>query len=57
MIELSKNFLLGEGGERFVYIHPEDNSKVIKVILFIQIYIYNTSYTLLYFIKKWTIKE
>lgn len=32
MIELSKNFLLGEGGERFVYIHPEDNSKVIKVL-------------------------
>ena len=30
MIELDKEFLLAEGGERLVYIHPNDNNKVIK---------------------------
>ena len=32
MIELDKEFLLGEGGERLVYIHPNDNNKVIKIL-------------------------
>ena len=32
MIELDKEFLLGEGGERLVYIHPNDNNKVRKVL-------------------------
>ena len=32
MIELDKEFLLAEGGERLVYIHPNDNNKVIKIL-------------------------
>jgi hypothetical protein len=32
MIELDKEFLLAEGGERLVFIHPNDNNKVIKVL-------------------------
>ena len=32
MVELKKELLLGDGGERLVFIHPDDNNKVIKVL-------------------------
>jgi len=32
MIELKDELLLGDGGERLVFIHPNDSSKVIKVL-------------------------
>ncbi|MBF7071120.1 hypothetical protein D5K91_07585 [Arcobacter butzleri] len=32
MIELREKFLIGEGGERLVYVHPNDSKKVIKIL-------------------------
>lgn len=32
LVTLSNNFYLARGGERDVYIHPYDNSKVIKIV-------------------------
>ncbi len=32
MIELNENLLLGKGTKRFVYIHPNDNTKCIKIL-------------------------
>ncbi|AXH11865.1 YrbL family protein [Halarcobacter bivalviorum] len=32
MITLTKSLLIAKGGERDCYIHPEDNSKVIKIV-------------------------
>ncbi len=32
MVELKKELLLVDGGERLVFIHPDDNNKVIKVL-------------------------
>lgn len=32
MVQLKRELLLGDGGERLVFIHPNDNNKVIKVL-------------------------
>jgi len=32
MIELREELLLGDGGERLVFIHPNDSKKVVKVL-------------------------
>ena len=32
MVQLKSELLLGDGGERLVYIHPNDNNKVIKIL-------------------------
>ena len=32
MVQLKSELLLGDGGERLVFIHPNDNNKVIKVL-------------------------
>lgn len=32
IIELREKFLIGEGGERLVYVHPNDSKKVIKIL-------------------------
>ncbi len=31
-INLTKEFFIAKGGERECYIHPKDNSKVVKII-------------------------
>jgi len=32
VIKLTESFFLGKGGERYCYLHPDDNQKVIKII-------------------------